>query len=73
MLFHQKVGKFGSEPGCLDNPAGLAVDGEGNMLVADSKNHRISVFSPKVVVSWKKTVGPIRSGIPDQSVKSGPE
>jgi len=42
-----KVGKLGSEAGCLDNPAGLAVDGEGNMLVADSKNHRISVFSPK--------------------------
>jgi len=42
-----KVGKFGSEAGCLDNPAGLAVDDHGNMLVADSKNHRISVFSSK--------------------------
>ena len=45
---NQKVGKYGSEAGCLDNPAGLAVDDDGNMLVADSKNHRISVFSPKV-------------------------
>merc|ERR1712192_359657 len=42
-----KVGKYGSEAGCLDSPAGLAVDDDGNMLVADSKNHRISVFSPK--------------------------
>ena len=48
--YYQRVGNFGSEAGCLDNPAGLAVDGECNMLVADSKNHRISVFSPKVVV-----------------------
>ena len=50
LIFHQKVGKFGSEAGRLDNPAGLAVDGHGNMLVADSKNHRISVFSPKVLL-----------------------
>ena len=47
---------MGSEAGCLDNPAGLAVDGEGNMLVADSKNHRISVFSPKVAVSPREDI-----------------
>ena len=50
------MGKLGSEAGCLDNPAGLAVDGEGNMLVADSKNHRISVFSPKVAVSPREGI-----------------
>ena len=32
------------------------MDGEGNMLVADSKNHRISVFSSKVAVSSREDI-----------------
>lgn len=34
-------GHTGSGPGCFKDPAGLAVDSIGNMLVADSKNHRL--------------------------------
>jgi len=34
-------GHTGSGPGCFKDPAGLAVDSVGNMLVADSKNHRL--------------------------------
>jgi len=34
-------GKHGSGPGCFNDPAGLAVDSVGNMIVADSRNHRV--------------------------------
>jgi len=37
-------GTSGSEAGQLADPAGLAVDCDGNMIVADSKNHRICLF-----------------------------
>ena len=41
----QVFGNTGSGPGCFDDPAGLDVDGEGNMVVADSRNHRVSLYS----------------------------
>jgi DNA-binding beta-propeller fold protein YncE len=34
----------GSEPGRFSAPKGMAVDGNGNLYVADSQNHRIQVF-----------------------------
>ncbi len=37
---------YGSGPGQLANPAGLAMDGAGNLWVADSYNHRILRYSP---------------------------
>jgi len=37
-------GTSGSEAGQLADPAGLAVGCDGNMIVADSKNHRICLF-----------------------------
>jgi hypothetical protein len=40
-----KFGETGSGPGCLDDPAGLGIDSVGNMVVADSKNHRLCVYS----------------------------
>ena len=43
----QKFGKSGSGPGCFDDPAGLVVDSEGSMVVADSKNHRLCVFNTR--------------------------
>ena len=43
----QRFGKSGSGPGCFSDPAGLGVDGLGNMVVADSRNHRLCVFSPQ--------------------------
>jgi uncharacterized protein (TIGR03663 family) len=38
------VGEPGSAPGQLSEPRGLAVDGRGNLYVADTKNNRIQVF-----------------------------
>lgn len=38
-------GRTGSDRGCFSDPAGLGVDHVGNMVVADSRNHRISVWS----------------------------
>jgi hypothetical protein len=39
-------GRPGGGPGCFNDPAGLVVDGVGNMLVADSKNHRLCLHGP---------------------------
>lgn len=45
--FVLESGKFGSRAGELSRPQGLAVDGAGNLYVADSVNHRVQVFSPR--------------------------
>jgi len=37
-------GSNGSGPGQFNNPKGIAVDGLGNVFVADSYNHRVLVF-----------------------------
>jgi len=39
-----EFGQTGTGPGCFNDAAGLGVDGAGNILVADSKNHRIALF-----------------------------
>ncbi|GIV99440.1 flippase activity-associated protein Agl23 [Roseiflexus sp.] len=39
-------GEFGSEPGQLIQPRGVAVDPQGNVIVSDSGNHRLIVFDP---------------------------
>jgi tripartite motif-containing protein 71 len=49
MILVQAFGEAGSGPGCFDDPAGLGVDAAGNMVVADSKNHRLCVFSARGV------------------------
>jgi len=38
-------GQSGSGTGCFSDPAGLVVDSIGNMLVADSRNHRVCLYS----------------------------
>ena len=43
--FLRAFGGFGTEPGRLIEPVGVAVDRSGNVYVADSGNARISVFS----------------------------
>ena len=40
-------GKTGSGPWCFSDPAGLVVDSKGNWLVADSRNHRLCVYTGK--------------------------
>lgn len=41
----RSFGSFGSEDGQFYKPKGVAVDGTGNILVADLENHRIQQFS----------------------------
>jgi DNA-binding beta-propeller fold protein YncE len=40
------IGGFGAAAGQLSQPAGLAVDAEGNLYVADSLNHRLQKHGP---------------------------
>ena len=44
-LCFQVFGSSGTGDGELSDPAGLVVDIAGNIIVADSKNHRLCVFS----------------------------
>jgi hypothetical protein len=41
-----QVGSFGSGAGQLKDPLSVALDGAGNLYVADTVNDRISVFGP---------------------------
>ena len=43
--FLRAFGGFGTEPGRLIEPVGVAVDGSGTVYIADSGNARISVFA----------------------------
>ncbi len=45
----QSFGTLGSGQEQLSYPCNVAVDGEGNILVADSNNHRIQKFTAAVV------------------------
>ncbi|XP_070549260.1 tripartite motif-containing protein 2-like [Ptychodera flava] len=38
------LGKKGKEDSCFNNPRGIAFDKDGNLVVADSENHRIQVI-----------------------------
>ena len=42
--FLRKWGTYGEEDGQFSEPVGLAIDGDGNVYVADTRNHRIQVF-----------------------------
>jgi sugar lactone lactonase YvrE len=46
LLAEQAFGTPGKETGQLDQPHGLAVDTQGNVYVADSGAHRVTVFGP---------------------------
>ena len=39
-------GKYGTDETSFDLPTGIAVDGEGNVYVSDSNNHRMMRFAP---------------------------
>ena len=41
-----QTGLLGTNAGMLDYPAGVAIDGSGNVYTAESNNNRISVFGP---------------------------
>jgi DNA-binding beta-propeller fold protein YncE len=42
----QIIGGPGAELGQFNAPSGLAVDGHGNLYVADTNNHRVQLISP---------------------------
>ncbi len=44
--FNRTFGGFGSGPGQLIEPVGIALDADGLVYVADSGNARISIFTP---------------------------
>lgn len=64
------VGKYGSNGhahGKLDLPFGVAVDKQGNILVADTANSRIQKFSPdmQLLASWGRAgTGPGEFSLP---------
>lgn len=41
MMFIDKWGSAGSAPGEFHEPRGVAIDGDGNVIVADAANHRV--------------------------------
>jgi uncharacterized protein YjbI with pentapeptide repeats/sugar lactone lactonase YvrE len=45
-------GSYGSGPGQLQNPTGVAVDSAGNVYVADLSNFRIEAFAPDGSYLW---------------------
>jgi uncharacterized protein (TIGR03663 family) len=46
LVAQQAIGEPGAQPGQLDQPRGVALDAQGNLYVADTNNHRITVYGP---------------------------
>lgn len=44
MIYHCKFGEFGVMEGQFTEPSGVAVNGQNDIVVADTNNHRIQVF-----------------------------
>ncbi|KAK6742532.1 hypothetical protein RB195_010039 [Necator americanus] len=44
MIYHCKFGEFGVMEGQFTEPSGVAVNAQGDIVVADTNNHRIQVF-----------------------------
>ncbi|PAV91871.1 hypothetical protein WR25_15623 isoform B [Diploscapter pachys] len=44
MIYHCKFGEFGVIEGQFTEPSGVAVNAQGDIIVADTNNHRIQVF-----------------------------
>lgn len=53
--FLQQVGSFGSQPGQLNEPVGLAVANDGTIYLADTWNGRIQQFLPEFfpIFDWR--------------------
>jgi tripartite motif-containing protein 71 len=54
IAFLAQWGSFGVDAGEFDLPRAVAVDGEGNIYVADTGNHRVQKFSPtlQLLAQW---------------------
>ena len=44
--FIQSFGTRGDKNGQFLHPTGIAIDGNGNLIIADRDNHRIQIMSP---------------------------
>jgi DNA-binding beta-propeller fold protein YncE len=55
-------GAFGDGSGKFVGPAGVSVDGAGNVYVADSNNNRIQKFAASSVVRAAGTPSALRVG-----------
>jgi streptogramin lyase len=66
--FVKAWGGYGTAPGQLIEPVGIAVGPDGNLYVADSGNARISIFTPNgdPVAQWPVSVwpAPAPGGVP---------
>ena len=45
-----KWGIFGGGPGQFHNPTGIAIDGGGNIYIADNGNNRIQKFTAPLTI-----------------------
>lgn len=48
------IGARGTEPGQLDHPIDLTLDAAGNVIVADTQNHRVQKFGPDGTLVWSR-------------------
>ena len=55
LKFFNRTGTKGNKEGQLNFPQGLCIDTNGDVLVADSYNHRLSVFSK--LLKFKSCIG----------------
>ncbi len=53
-VFQKKISGPGAGPGFVDNPAGLAVDGQGRLWVVERVNKRVQVFDANGVKQFTK-------------------
>ena len=65
----RSFGSCGSGQGQFSLAVGVAVDPEGNILVADNKNHRIQKFTPEG--KFLTAVGTKGSGHPQYDLPRG--
>ena len=60
-------GTYGSGQGQFTSPCGVSLDGESNILVTNSYNHRIQKFTPKgqfLITVGAKGTGPLQFDCP---------
>ena len=63
------MGGFGSGPGQLNQPSGLALDADGNLIVGDTHNNRVQKLSPDGAVPG--VLGRRRAAAPASSTCRG--
>ncbi len=57
------IGSGGSGDGQLNTPMGMAIDDDGNIVVADSGNNRIQIFEPQVIQgNYSISIGGLQCG-----------